>query len=355
MLRCIDVILGRLMADLQQRFYYRIPRKKDQAWFQQQYTEADIVTMAASLKTLYLQDGVEQQVLMNELMQVLFKALFNRAVDVSAIEARSLTYAIEALPVAKHNDYLVCAIIIALVSADHYQKRAKLLLNLQESFNLDPTIWMIFYDLAHDRLQHIHRPAVLGEGLQNKQARLNGMREYGWFHYRQQMRSMQKGVEIMDVKQRFSFLNDLTSDTLGGRLCQILRQQKLTLPGEPHGFAAFFLWHDLGHVLSGNGTNYPGELGANAFTAGCAEYAKFKILIWGLLEFNCGFDLAVVATPSKNHLTKPVVMQQYVHSLLSGSGSRLNILDWPTVQMLDDLAQPLEQVRQKYGIKIFMQ
>ena len=130
------------------------------------------------------------------------------------------------------------------------------------------------------------------------------------------------------------------------------RESGLNLPGEPYGFAEFFLWHELTHVLSGNKTDFVGELAVNAFTAASSHRAKFEILLWGLLQFNSGFSLAVIATPGADELAKPGAIKNYCNALLCGSHATLDVLNWPLQQLLCDLKLPLDRVRASYNIKL---
>ena len=95
---------------------------------------------------------------------------------------------------------------------------------------------------------------------------------------------------------------------------------------------------------------FKGELGVNAFTAAYSQYGKYKILIWGLLQFNLGYELAVVATGSKEHFKNREVVEQYVRSIVSGSQCTMDFLHWPTDQKRHDLRQPIAEVRKRYHI-----
>ena len=107
-------------------------------------------------------------------------------------------------------------------------------------------------------------------------------------------------------------------------------------------------------MLSGNGADFLGELGANIFIAACSQRSKYEISVWGLLQFNLGYSLAVVASPGLDNMRHKRVLQQYCLSLLAGSSCILDVLSWPLEQMRQDLRLPLDEVRAKYHIKAIM-
>ena len=110
------------------------------------------------------------------------------------------------------------------------------------------------------------------------------------------------------------------------------------------------MWYDISHVISGNNTVFLGELGVIAFTAGYVNRCKFRVLLFGLLQFNLGILLAIVAATSKNQFENKRAIKIYLYSLLSGSKSKLNLLDWPVDVMINDLKTDLNLVREKYNI-----
>lgn len=247
--------------------------------------------------------------------------------------------------------FLVLALFVTLSSTDELVIRIKTLLRHWHYFNVDPIVEQILRCLLNDDIATIKKPHVLGEGYQNKMARLNGIKHCGWFEYKRQMHSMTQNTAYSNLKNKYHFLNELENNTLGGGLKDFLRSDKLSLPGEAGGSAEFFLWHDTCHVLSGNKTDSAGELGANAFTAGCVDKCKFRVLLFGLLQWNLGVPLAIVAEPNKNQFTRAKVIRQYLYSLLVGSKSEPNLLDWPVDKMVEDFKMDLNQVRKKYNIK----
>ncbi|MDF1797123.1 MAG: hypothetical protein P1U63_11365 [Coxiellaceae bacterium] len=290
-------------------------------------------------------DSVEAQ-----MIEVGSQVMFHCDVSYAHIEVFSINEAIHKLSKDCRNDFFVLALILVLSENVRLKDRIAELLKYKRFFNVHSTVWVVLQAILDDDITTLQKPSVLGEAYHNKRARVNGMRWVGLHEYKKQMLVMKEGDEDCVLKAKYDFLNKLPKNTLGGALCELLRQQKISLPGEPNGFAEFFLWHDLSHVLSGNGVNYAGELGANIFTAAYSQYGKLKILLFGLLQFNLGYKLAVVAVPSKNEFIDRSVIRQYFESLYSGVHSKQDFLQWPLEQMVQDLHEPLAVVRKKYNL-----
>ena len=206
--------------------------------------------------------------------------------------------------------------------------------------------------LYENNIKKICSSKVLQIGYQNTISQIKGLNTLGHKLFKRQMMGMKKGEKVLELKRKFEFMNDLPANTLGGSLRDLLRKGMLSLPGDPYGFPEFFLWHDIAHLLSGNNQKFDGELGANAFTAGFSKKAAYDILLFGLLQFNFGVPLAVVAAPASDYLLKPGVLEKYCESLLLGTETTLDLLDWPVADMIEDLKQDLDVVRRKYNIQL---
>jgi ubiquinone biosynthesis protein Coq4 len=341
-------MFNHLLSKLLEKYYYRLPKRIAQPWFNEAYSleqkQLSINLLYTLLQEFPASNDSVQATMLQKIAEIIFKepALINNAKAIDFYDA------IKQLTVSHLVDFQVLALVLTLSETDHLEQRAKILFAKQLPYL--PRANTVLQALTTSDKATIKSPYILGEAYQNQRARLNGVKELGWLEYRKQMRCMQQGEPHPSFKAKYAFLNDLPSNTFGGALREILHKQKLSLPGEPHGFAEFFIWHDASHVISGNDTSYQGELGTNAFTAGYSSSGKFNILLFGLLQFNLGYDLAVVATPAKNKLAKTGAIEIYLRSLVAGAHSKLDLLNWPTTQMITDLKEDLNLVRKRYNI-----
>jgi hypothetical protein len=92
---------------------------------------------------------------------------------------------------------------------------------------------------------------------------------------------------------RYRALGGCRPGTLGRAVFDFLYDNDFKFPGEPGGIPMIF--HDLGHVLSGYGTDPEGEIQQAAFQAGFAREDGFSFLLFGILQFHLGMRITPVA------------------------------------------------------------
>ena len=325
----------------------------DLPWFESHYKAADKALILGLLKSLIDYETTTDAIecVMLERMASVF---WDDTIHYQDIQAVDLQKHLDELSNYKRHDFLCLAIILCLCCSQHHQKRLKVLLDhLQDNFPAGERLQLALQAVLNSDLKTLRKPEILGEGFHNTMARENGLDTVGWFDYQKQMKSMKQGGEHLPLKEKFDFLNDAADNTLAGKLREQFKKSKLPLPGHSHGFSEFFVWHELSHVLSGNGTNWIGELGANSFTAGFSKRGKYSILIWGLLQFNLGTQLAVVATAATDKLNTAKKIERYLYSLRSGCETTLDLLTWGSEQMIADMNMDLEKVRTKYHINVY--
>ena len=344
-------MISSLIAKYYEKVIYRLPKEPALPWFSVQYTQQDKSIALGMLKQLIVECGCSYNKVVVRAIELISEIIFSMPQPYDKISPVDLSLGMAQLSEYQRNDFLVLALFLTLSSTQDIRVRVSVLLKHWKHFNVSDIIESVLQSLMKDEVSMIKKPHMLGEGYQNKMARLNGIKTCGWFGYRQQIFSMINNQPLASLKKKFDFLNHLDSSTLGGALRDLLRSGQLSLPGEPGGFAEFFLWHDISHVISGNNTDFSGELGANAFTAGFVERCKFRVLLFGLLQFNLGVPLAIVAATSKNQFENEDTIKVYLHSLISGSESKLNLLNWPVEVMIHDLKTDLNLVQEKYNIK----
>src|SRR5262249_4807537 len=81
---------------------------------------------------------------------------------------------------------------------------------------------------------------------------------------------------------RYWALETCGEGTFGRALFDHFVNNEFKFPGEPGGLPLVF--HDVGHVLSGYGTDPQGEIQQAAFQAGFARRDGFTFLLFGILQ-----------------------------------------------------------------------
>jgi hypothetical protein len=92
---------------------------------------------------------------------------------------------------------------------------------------------------------------------------------------------------------RYRALESCARGTLGRAVYDHFVDNGFKFPGEAGGLALVF--HDLGHVISGYGTDPEGEIQQAAFQAGFARRDGFAFLLFGILQFHIGLRITPVA------------------------------------------------------------
>ncbi|MDQ2643129.1 MAG: hypothetical protein M3020_04895 [Myxococcota bacterium] len=113
-------------------------------------------------------------------------------------------------------------------------------------------------------------------------------------------------------------------------------------PGEIGGITMVF--HDLGHVLAGYGTDPQGEIQQAAFQAGFARRDGFSFLLFGILQFHVGMRITPVAKGYTGLFDVPLVLT----ALHRGAACKIDLSEG--FDMMGNRNKPLEQLRAELGI-----
>jgi hypothetical protein len=113
-------------------------------------------------------------------------------------------------------------------------------------------------------------------------------------------------------------------------------------PGEMGGISMVF--HDVGHVLAGYGTDPQGEIQQAAFQAGFARRDGFSFLLFGILQFHVGMRITPVAKGYKGLFDVPLVLT----ALHRGAACKVDLSEG--FDMMGNRNKPLEQLRAELGI-----
>jgi hypothetical protein len=104
------------------------------------------------------------------------------------------------------------------------------------------------------------------------------------------------------------------------------------------------VFHDLGHVLSGYGTDPQGEIQQAAFQAGFARRDGFSFLLFGILQFHIGLRITPVANGYVGLFDVPLVLD----ALHRGASCKVDLSEGYDVFANKD--RSLNAVRAELGI-----
>jgi hypothetical protein len=152
------------------------------------------------------------------------------------------------------------------------------------------------------------------------------------------------GVGSGNPQQAASYraLEACAPGTLGRALYDHFIENDFKFPGERGGLPLLF--HDLGHVLAGYGTDPQGEIQQAAFQAGFARKDGFAVLLFGILQFHVGLRITPVAKGYQGLFDVPLVLT----ALQRGASCKVDL-----TQGFDVFAhqnRPLDDVRAELGI-----
>ena len=141
---------------------------------------------------------------------------------------------------------------------------------------------------------------------------------------------------------RYRALEACEPGTLGRELFDYFERNRFKFPGEPGGLPAIF--HDVGHVMSGYGTDPHGEICQAAFQAGFARRDGFTFLLFGILQFHLGLRITPVAKGYEGLLDVPA----FLTALRRGAACRIDFSSGYDVFADKDV--PLTELRRAYGV-----
>jgi hypothetical protein len=104
------------------------------------------------------------------------------------------------------------------------------------------------------------------------------------------------------------------------------------------------VFHDLGHVLAGYGTDPQSEIQQAAFQAGYARHDGFSFLLFGILQFHIGMRITPVARGYEGLFDVPLVLT----ALARGAACKADLSEG--YDLFANKDRPLDEVRDELGI-----
>jgi hypothetical protein len=141
---------------------------------------------------------------------------------------------------------------------------------------------------------------------------------------------------------RYRALEACEPGSIGRAFYDHFVENGFSFPGEAGGIAMVF--HDLGHVLSGYGTDPQSEIQQAAFQAGFARRDGFAFLLFGILQFHIGMRITPVAKGYQGLFDVPLVLS----ALERGAACKVDISQG--YDLFANKNRPLDEVRRELGI-----
>ncbi len=228
------------------------------------------------------------------------------------------------------------AIVMALVEGTPERASERDVAGLAKALEIDEAGLKVLYELTHGR-------AVL--------ARLDMIRRAGRFIrgargfpgvLKMALPILGLGDSDPELARRYRALERCPTGSLGRAVHDHFVENDFAFPGESGGIPMVF--HDLGHVLSGYGTDPRGEIQQAAFQAGFARRDGFTFLLFGILQFHAGMRITPVAKGYRGLFDVPLVLE----ALHRGAACKLDLCE--EFDVFEHQDRPLETVRAQLGI-----
>jgi hypothetical protein len=141
---------------------------------------------------------------------------------------------------------------------------------------------------------------------------------------------------------RYRALEACEPGSIGRAFYDHFVENGFSFPGEAGGIAMVF--HDLGHVLSGYGTDPQSEIQQAAFQAGFARRDGFTFLLFGILQFHIGMRITPIAKGYQGLFDVPLVLS----ALERGAACKVDISQG--YDLFANKNRSLDEVRRELGI-----
>ncbi|MFO1536441.1 MAG: hypothetical protein ACKOVH_01225 [Actinomycetota bacterium] len=153
-----------------------------------------------------------------------------------------------------------------------------------------------------------------------------------------------------ELAERVRALRDLPAGTLGREFVEFYDRYGITLPGDEVNIPAFFIGHDMNHVIAGYGTTGPAEIALSAMLLAIDDSdAHWALLLVGFAAYELGIT---ESDPSSFQAKERVLDRPGAAEMLAEAFHRgaLCTGDFSVVDKLPLAHLPLEEVRAMFGV-----
>lgn len=142
---------------------------------------------------------------------------------------------------------------------------------------------------------------------------------------------------------RFMALGELAEDTLGRQLFEFYKANGFPFPGTKYGAPDNMLFHDVGHVLAGYGTEPSGEVQIAGFQAGYLGEHGFSMTLFILLLFHLGANIRPGVVPQRGMFD----LDAFQAAFRRGYALKTNLLHWDP---WPHMGRGIAEVRAELGV-----
>lgn len=154
-----------------------------------------------------------------------------------------------------------------------------------------------------------------------------------------------KAPELAAELRRFA---QLPPGTLGREYHDFYMRHDFELPGEGRGSPAFFVRHDMGHVIAGYGPTSPEELALSAFHCGMKDNdANWNFLVISLAALELGLFDSENFESRTGILDREGALDLMVDGFIRGSQC---LDDFSEMDHLGEAHVPVAEIRERYGV-----
>ena len=154
-----------------------------------------------------------------------------------------------------------------------------------------------------------------------------------------------KAPELANELRRFA---ELPPGTLGREFYDFYFRNSFELPGEGHGSPAFFVRHDMCHIISGYGPTSPEEVALSAFHVGMNDNeANWNFLIISLAALELGMFNSENFEGKTDILDRDGALELMVEGFVRGSHCTG---DFSEMDHLGEAHCTVEEIRERYGV-----
>lgn len=141
---------------------------------------------------------------------------------------------------------------------------------------------------------------------------------------------------------------ELPEGTLGREYYEFYMRHSFELPGEGNGSPAFFVRHDMGHIIAGYGPTAPEELALAAFHCGMKDNdSNWNFLVVALAALELGLYSSENFEGKEGILDREGALDLMVDGFIRGSQC---LDDFSEMDHLGQADVPVAEIRERHGV-----
>jgi ubiquinone biosynthesis protein Coq4 len=149
-----------------------------------------------------------------------------------------------------------------------------------------------------------------------------------------------------ELLARLRSFSSLPEGSLGRAYLEFYEAHGIELPGDDPTTPAFFVGHDMNHVIAGYGTTAPEEIALSAMLIGISDDdPHWVILLAGLMAYEVG--LATRITGKSEVMARPGAADMFADAMRRGTQCTD---DFSVADHLSLVELPLDEVRARFGV-----